>query len=196
MIVKPGDSTNWKRILETTDDFIQVLHEELGWFNDEELTNTPRRITDFYREWYSNQNFNFTCFETRTNQMVLLRDISFFSLCSHHALPFFGKCHIGYLPGEKLCGVSKLARVVKKMASRPQMQERMTEDIVEYIDIELDPRWAMVIVEGIHTCMVGRGVKEPASVMITSAIRTKELDEKSTSLKSEFMSLISPRREL
>ena len=182
------DTPNWPRIENHIKNLVDVLHEELDWFSDEELKNSPRRITDFYHEWWSHNNFNFTTFERKTDQLVVLKDITFFSMCSHHMLPFFGKVHIGYLPGGRICGVSKLARVVRKVASRPQIQEQMTEEIADLLYGMLKPRGVMVIVHGAHTCMIGRGVREPNSLMVTSAIRGKF--QGNAQLKEEFMRLI------
>ena len=118
--------------------------------------------------------------------MVILRDIDFYSLCTHHALPFYGRISIGYIPGKKICGISKLARVVDKFASQPQLQERMTQQIADFIDKELKPQGVMVVVEGIHLCMRMRGIKKQNSVMVTSAIKGNFEQERT---REEFLKL-------
>lgn len=143
-----------------------------SYFDEESLKNTPKRIEKFIKEWKNNQNFNFTTFPNPNyDQMIVLKDIDFYSLCEHHLLPFYGRIHIGYIPNERICGISKLARVVDMFASRPQLQERLTQQIANYIEKELEPKGVMVVVEGIHLCMRMRGVKKPNSVMITSALK-------------------------
>jgi len=141
-------------------------------FNEEEIRNTPTRIKNFFNEMKDKKNFKFTTFKNPGyNQMIILKDINFYSFCSHHLLPFFGKAHIGYIPGKKICGISKLARLVDKFASKPQIQERMTEEIVSYLEKEMKPEGCICVVEGQHLCMIMRGVKKENSVMVTSAIR-------------------------
>lgn len=171
---------NWKRIENKVQDLISTLHEELGWFNEEELENTPGRVMRFYKEWYENSQYDrFALFDNggdrgtmyKYDQLIVLKDITVHSMCSHHMLPFFGKAHIAYLPGEKVCGVSKLARAVRKFASKPQIQEQLTEEIAEYLYEQLKPRFLMVVIEAQHTCMIIRGAREHDSKMITSAIR-------------------------
>ena len=165
---------DWNKIQDVLQQQINTLHEELGWFNKEELENTSRRIKDFYKEWVGNYDFKFTTFENPgDDELVILKDINYYSMCSHHMLPFFGKAHIGYLPKKngKICGVSKLARAVRKFASMPQLQERLTSQIADFIVKEIDPAFVIVVVEGQHLCMLMRGIKQHDSKMVTSAIR-------------------------
>jgi GTP cyclohydrolase I len=103
--------------------------------------------------------------------MVLLRDIEFYSMCEHHLLPFYGKCHVAYIPNGKIVGVSKLARIVDMFARRLQVQERMTNQIADAIEEALQPRGVGVVAEGVHLCMVMRGVEKQHSKMTTSAMR-------------------------
>ena len=113
-----------------------------SFFNDEELKNTPDRWARFLDEWLEKSNhFKFTTFpnEPKVDQMVIQKDINLYSICAHHMLPFFGTAHIGYLPKDKLCGLSKLARAVDKFAHRPQNQERLTQQIADFLMEELDP---------------------------------------------------------
>lgn len=141
-------------------------------FDKESLENTPNRFKRFLEEWDGNKDFKFTMFDNpNCDQMVILKDIDFYSLCTHHILPFYGKVHIGYIPDKKICGISKLARVVDKFASKPQLQEKMTQEIVDYIEKELRPQGIICVVEGIHLCMRMRGIKKQNSTMVTSAIK-------------------------
>lgn len=157
-------------------------------FNEEELQNTPSRYEGFLKEWAGNNNFKFTTFENPGyDQMVILKDIDFSSLCSHHLLPFHGVAHVGYIPEEKICGISKLARVVDKFASRPQIQERMTQEIADFIETELKPKGVMVVVSAQHDCMRIRGVKKQNSNMVTSAIKG-EFSKPET--RNEFLKLL------
>lgn len=158
-------------------------------FTDEELTNTPNRYQGFVEEWEGNREVRFTTFPNPGyDQLVILKDIDFSSLCSHHVLPFHGKAHIGYLPGERICGISKLARVVDAFASRPQIQERMTAEIADYLMAEMNPKGCIVVVEAAHDCMRIRGVKKPNSTMVTSAVRGLFLEN--PDLKQEFIRLL------
>lgn len=157
-------------------------------FGEEELKNTPGRYERFLKEWAENNDFKFTVFDNPGyDQMVILKDIDFSSMCSHHLLPFHGKTSIGYIPGSKICGISKLARVVDKFASRPQVQERMTQEIADFIQDKLNPKGVMVVVSGVHDCMRIRGVKKQNSEMITSAIKG-EFTKPET--RNEFLKLL------
>jgi GTP cyclohydrolase I len=121
--------------------------------------------------------------------MVLERDIDFASVCEHHLLPFFGKAHIAYIPSGKIVGLSKLARVVEGLSRRPQVQERMTEEIADLLTEELAPRGVAVVLEATHTCMTIRGVRKPGSLCVTSSMRGMFRDNPAT--RSELMALIS-----
>ena len=112
-----------------------------------------------------------TAFTESYDEMVVLRDVPFSSMCEHHLLPFMGKAHLAYLPRGRVVGVSKLARLVEAVARRPQVQERMTSTIADLLMDELDAKGCGVIIEATHTCMTIRGIKKPGSVMVTSAMR-------------------------
>ena len=120
--------------------------------------------------------------------MVLVKDIGFESMCEHHLLPFVGKAHIAYLPNGKIVGLSKLARAVEVLSRRPQVQERMTEELADLLMKELDARGVGVILEATHTCMTIRGVRKPGSLCTTSAMRGGFRDNQST--RTEFLSLV------
>lgn len=160
------------------------------FFNEEELKNTPNRHKKFLKEWLEDSNnFTFTTFKKPENvdQMIIVKDIPFYSMCSHHLLPFIGKCHIAYLPGDKIAGLSKFPRVVDKYAHRPQLQERLTQQVADFLQKELEPLGLMVIMEAEHMCMSMRGIKKIGSKTITSAIKGMFIHN---DIKSEFMELI------
>jgi GTP cyclohydrolase I len=141
------------------------------------LKETPQRIVKSWDFLYSGYSTDvpalFKKFENdgHYDQMVILKDIEFYSMCEHHALPFFGKVHIAYLPGDKIVGVSKLARVVEAFSRRLQVQERLTEQIASAIEENLQPKGVAVYIEAQHLCMVARGVQKQNSVMVTSALK-------------------------
>ncbi len=122
------------------------------------------------------------------HNMVLVRDVEFYSLCEHHMLPFYGRVHIAYIPDGKIVGLSKLARVVDVFARRLQVQERMTDQIVEALERELNPRGVGVVVDAVHLCMMMRGVEKQSSRTITSAMRGDFLDDNRT--REEFLRLV------
>jgi GTP cyclohydrolase I len=148
----------------------------------EGLLKTPDRAAaamHFFTQGYTqslDDLLNGAIFEEENNQMVVLRDIEFFSNCEHHLVPFFGKCHIAYIPDGKIVGVSKMARIVDMFARRLQVQERMTNQIADALEIALQPKGVGVIAEGVHLCMVARGVEKQHSKMTTSAMRGAFLD--------------------
>jgi GTP cyclohydrolase I len=142
----------------------------------EGLLETPDRVARMYTELFVGLHQNprellAKTFTQKYDEMVNVKDIRFESMCEHHLLPFFGKAHVAYLPNGKIVGLSKLARVVEVLARRPQVQERMTEELADLLMHELDARGVGVIVEASHTCMTIRGVHKPDSVATTSAMR-------------------------
>lgn len=175
---------------------VELIIEAIGEDkNREGLKETPERIADMYEEifkgLYENprEHLKNGFVEEKHHEMVILRNISFFSMCEHHFLPFFGKAHVGYIPGKKLVGISKIARVVDIVARKPQLQERMTSEIADIIFEEVNPLGVGVVIEAEHLCMVMRGVKKMGSLIVTSAIRGGF--EKYASTRSEFLMLIS-----
>ena len=159
----------------------------------EGLQETPARVARMYAELFNGlhsdprvhlQKF----FTEKYDEMVLVKDISFNSMCEHHLLPFIGKAHIGYVPNGKVVGLSKLARVVEAVSHRPQVQERMTEEIADLLVEELDVKGVAVVIEAAHSCMSIRGVRKPNSVCVTSAM--KGLFRSNLSSRSEIMTLI------
>jgi len=126
------------------------------------------------------------------NQMVSVRDVPFHSMCAHHFLPFFGRAHIAYIPNGQIIGLSKLARIVEFYARRPQIQERLTEQIIGFVQQRLQPLGAIVVVEANHLCMEMRGVKKPGATTITSAVRGAFLDR---ATREEFFELLRRRSD-
>lgn len=159
----------------------------------EGLAKTPNRVARAYGELMAGlhedprQHLK-TVFRERYDEVVLLRDIDFHSLCEHHLLPFTGKAHVAYLPDGKVVGLSKLARLVEGFARRPQVQERLTTQIADALMDELNPIGAACVVEATHTCMTIRGAKKPGSVMVTSALRG--IFKENPASRAEILSLM------
>ena len=160
----------------------------------EGLLNTPDRaakamefLTKGYREKLEDV-INDAVFTVEDNHMVIVRDIELYSLCEHHMLPFFGKCHIGYIPEGKVLGVSKLARIVDLFARRLQIQERLTNQVATSIMDTIAPEGVGVVIEAQHLCMMMRGVEKQNSCMVTSAMLGSFRNEPST--RNEFLQLI------
>jgi GTP cyclohydrolase I len=161
--------------------------------NREGLRDTPGRVARMYAELFSGLHDDprkhlKKFFTEKYDEMVLVRDISFNSMCEHHLLPFTGVAHIGYVPSGKVVGLSKLARVVESVSRRPQVQERMTEEIANLLIDELDVKGVAVVIEATHSCMTIRGVRKPGSVCVTSAM--KGIFRSNLSSRSEVMTLI------
>jgi len=159
----------------------------------EGLRETPERIARMYEEMFAGLHKDPASVLKRTfvekyDEMVLVKDIAFDSMCEHHLLPFFGKAHIAYIPNGKIVGLSKIPRVVEIVARRPQVQERMTEELADLVMNELDAQGVAVVLEASHTCMSIRGVRKPDSICTTSAMRGTFRQNLPT--RSEFLSLI------
>ncbi len=163
----------------------------------EGLLETPARVARMYAEMFSGLGQDprahlGKAFTEKYDEIVLVRDIAFHSVCEHHLLPFMGHAHIGYLPAGKVLGLSKLARVVEVVSHRPQVQERMTEEIAHLLENDLGAKGVAVVVEATHTCMTIRGVRKPGSVCVTSAM--KGIFRANVSSRAEVLSLIYGRR--
>ncbi len=161
--------------------------------NREGLQETPARVGRMYAEMFSGLHANprqllKKTFTQKYDEMVLVRDIEFASMCEHHLLPFMGKAHIAYLPAGRIVGLSKLPRVVEALAHRPQVQERMTEELADLLMEELNPRGVAVILEATHTCMTIRGVRKPGGICTSSAMRGVFRENQAT--RNELMALI------
>ena len=160
---------------------------------DEGLADTPRRIADMYLElfqglWQDPRAVLNVTFDEKHEEMVILRDIPFYSMCEHHFLPFHGEAHVGYLPNGKIVGLSKLARAVEVFAHRPQVQERLTSQIADCVEEILGANGVGVVISAEHLCMNARGVRKPGSSMVTSAMRGRFRSDNAT--RSEFLRLI------
>jgi GTP cyclohydrolase I len=155
----------------------------------EGLRETPQRMVRAYAELFTAEPFNLTTFpnDEGYDELVLARSIPLRSVCEHHLLPFFGVAHVGYLPGERILGLSKLARVVQHFAARPQVQERLTKQIADWLHTELAPAGVGVVIAAEHTCMTIRGVQARGSTTVTSTlIGALREDQRS---RQEFLSL-------
>ncbi|ENO17955.1 GTP cyclohydrolase I FolE [Schaalia cardiffensis] len=159
----------------------------------EGLRDTPTRVAKAWKEILNGLNedprdYLRTQFEAGTDELVLVRDIVFHSVCEHHLLPFYGRAHVGYIPrGGRVTGLSKLARVVEGYSRRPQVQERLTAQIADAIDEVLHPQGVIVVIEAEHMCMSMRGVSKPGSSTVTSALRGIMNDG---ATRAEMMSLV------
>jgi GTP cyclohydrolase I len=159
----------------------------------EGIKNTPGRVAKMYSELLAGMSqdpkmYIESVFSEKYDEVVLLRDIPFYSICEHHLMPFIGSAHVAYLPAGKVLGVSKLARIVDCFARRLQVQERLTAQIADFLMESLNPRGVAVVLEASHSCMTIRGIKKPGSMMVTSALRG--IFKKDPRSRSEIISLI------
>jgi GTP cyclohydrolase I len=155
----------------------------------ESMRGTPGRMARAYAELFSPQPFDLTTFpnDEGYDELVLARAIPLRSVCEHHLLPFVGTAHVGYLPGQRILGLSKLARVVEQFACRPQVQERLTKQIADWLQTQLAPKGVGVVIEAEHTCMTLRGVRATGSTTITSTMLGLLRDDPRS--RSEFLAL-------
>jgi GTP cyclohydrolase IA len=177
---------------------IRELLVEIGEDPDREgLLRTPHRVAAAWKFLTSGNRTNIdnlingAIFTQKTNSMVIVKNIEVYSLCEHHMLPFFGRCHIGYIPNGRVFGVSKLARLVDMYARRLQLQERLTEQISQAVMDSIDAKGVGVMIEAQHLCMMMRGVEKQNSVMVTSSVVGQFRE--STATREEFLGLIGNR---
>ncbi|WP_240417921.1 GTP cyclohydrolase I FolE [Paenibacillus periandrae] len=159
----------------------------------EGLLETPARVTRMYEEIFAGYEADYkdilgVTFDEKHEELVIIKDIVYYSQCEHHMAPFFGKIHIGYVPSGKIAGLSKFARLVDAVTRKLQVQERITSDLANILEEELTPHGCMVVVEGEHLCMCSRGVKKTGSQTVTSAVRGTF--RTNAALRSEFLSLL------
>lgn len=171
-------------------EILKLLGEDA---NRDGLLDTPMRVAKMYEEVLGGMEIDpasilSTTFEETTAGPVIVSDITFYSLCEHHMVPFFGTAHVAYLPGEQIVGISKIARLVDAYARRLQVQERMTEQVVQTIESVLHPKGAIALIEAEHTCMCARGIKKPGSKTTTLAARGVYQDN--YDLRREFLQMI------
>ena len=188
---KPGTFIDIERAEMAVRDLLMALGEDP---DREGLADTPRRVAKMYRELFSGVAADPAVhlkrvFDEQYDEVVLLRDIDFHSLCEHHLLPFHGRAHVAYLPNGRVVGLSKLARTVDAFARRPQVQERTTCQIADALMEHLVPKGVVVVVEAEHMCMRMRGVQKPNGTMVTSAVRGTF--KENAAARAEVMSLIN-----
>ncbi|HEY7975244.1 MAG TPA: GTP cyclohydrolase I FolE [Ktedonobacterales bacterium] len=162
----------------------------------EGLRDTPRRVADMYAEVFSGLREDpadvlRVGFEEGHQEMVIVKDIPFYSMCEHHFLPFHGVAHIGYIPNGRVVGLSKLARAVEILARRPQLQERLSSQLADVVMETMAPQGVAVVISANHLCMTMRGIRKPGSLTVTSAMRG--VFQRSSATRAEFMSLISEK---
>tara|TARA_X000001036_G_scaffold318907_1_gene297335 strand:- start:90 stop:653 length:564 start_codon:yes stop_codon:yes gene_type:complete len=182
------------------EEITKQLLEEIGENpNREGLIKTPLRVSkawEFFSKGYKEDLdviINDAIFEEDARDMVIVRDVEFFSLCEHHLIPFFGKAHVGYIPNGKVIGLSKIPRIIDMFSRRLQVQERLTHQIADAITSVLDPKGVSVVMEGRHMCMQMRGVEKQNSFTSTSAMSGQF--RKSAETRSEFLSIINRRTD-
>ena len=187
---KKAKSIDTERIRRAVEEILSAVGEDV---QREGLRRTPQRVAKMYAELIGGMHEDPKehlrgIFSEKYDEIVLLRDIPFYSICEHHLLPFIGKAHVAYLPTGRVLGVSKLARIVDCFARRLQAQERLTDQIADFLMENLKPMGVAVVLEASHSCMTIRGIKKPGSVMVTSALRGTFKKDPRT--RSEVLSLM------
>ncbi|HBG26140.1 MAG: GTP cyclohydrolase I FolE [Planctomycetes bacterium GWF2_41_51] len=178
------------KIEKAVTDILLAIGEDI---NREGLKLTPKRVAGMYAELLAGESEDPTqyiksVFNEKCDEIILLRDIPFYSVCEHHMMPFIGKAHVAYLPQDCVLGVSKLARVVDCFARRLQIQERLTSQIADFLIEHINPQGVAVVIEASHSCMTIRGIKKPGSTMVTSALRG--IFKKDPRSRAEVLSLM------
>ena len=169
------------------------LDKEKKYINEEVFENTPQRIEDFYKEFFSGMYVNpyeflQNTFDVPNNDLIIERNINFYSMCEHHFLPFFGKISVAYVPNGKIVGFGDIVKVIEAYTKRPQLQERMTDEIAETIYKALNCKGVYILIEAEHTCMTMRGVKKPGAKIITTG--TKGIFAEDTMKRMEVLTLL------
>lgn len=181
---------NREQIEHHVKEILRLIGEDV---DREGLQETPARVTRMYEEIFGGYEVDprdvlGVTFDEAHEELVIVKDITYYSLCEHHMAPFFGKVHIGYIPSGQVAGLSKLARLVEAVTRRLQVQERVTANIADIMEEVLKPHGVMVVVEGEHLCMCSRGVKKPGSKTVTMSTRGSFKDD--AAQRAEFLSLI------
>ena len=184
--------------LENVSEKVKVILNEIGEDTEREgLLKTPERVAKAYEFLTNGYNkdvdtvINGAIFEEKYDEMVIVKDIDFYSMCEHHMLPFFGKIHVAYIPNGKIVGLSKIPRIVDMFSRRLQVQERLTRQVADVLQEKLQPKGVAVVAEGYHMCMMMRGVQKQNSITTTSAVHGAFRAEKT---RLEFLNLISRNR--
>lgn len=183
-------------VMDKIEQGVRLILEGIGEDPEREgLKKTPSRVAKLYAECFAGlyedpAEFFETTFDERHEEMVMVRDIPFYSMCEHHLAPFFGKAHVAYIPAKdgRICGLSKLARLVDTYAKRPQVQERLTSQVADTLIDELNPQGVIVVIEAEHLCMSMRGIKKAGARTTTSAVRG--VFQRSQATRTEALSLI------
>jgi GTP cyclohydrolase IA len=185
--VAPTGSIDLQAAERAARDLLRALGMDL---DEASVADTPRRMARAYAELLTPREFNLTTFpnDERYDELVLSRDIPFTSVCEHHLLPFSGVAAVGYLPGNRILGLSKFARVVELFARRPQVQERMTKQIATWLDLQLAPRGVGVVLSAEHSCMTIRGVQARGATTVTSTLTGLIRTDERT--RGEFLALV------
>jgi GTP cyclohydrolase IA len=187
-VVKPSRGVDLAAAERAATAFLDALGVDL---DTESLAATPARMARAYAEMFSPRPFDLTTFpnDAGYDELIIARSIPVQSVCEHHLLPFVGVAHVGYLPGERILGLSKLARVVELFARRPQVQERLTQQVADWLDNQLAPRGVGVVVAAEHLCMTVRGVRASGANTVTSALHGQLRDDAAS--RAEFFTLIT-----
>ena len=190
LVAAPAGGVDHERAERAVAELLDALGVDL---TAEARRETPRRVAGAFAELLTPEAFRATTFpnDGGYDELVVVSDIAFSSLCEHHLLPFVGVAHVAYLPGERIVGLSKLPRVVEHWARRPQVQERLTAEVADWLEDELRPRGVGVVIEATHMCMSLRGVRQPGATTTTSAVRGRLREDPRT--RQEFFELIGRR---
>lgn len=194
-----GDAKAEEKKKRAIEDAVYTILSNIGEDADRQgLQRTPERVARMFDELTAGYHIdpvkmiNDAVFDVEYNEMVVVKDIEYYSLCEHHMLPFFGKAHVAYIPNGKVIGLSKIPRMVEMFARRLQVQERMTEQIATFLEDVLKPQGVAVVIEGAHMCSMMRGVKKQQASMVTSSLRG--LFKSDARTRAEFMNHIGRRR--
>ena len=187
-VVKPSSGADLVAAEQAAAEFLAALGVDL---DTESLAATPARMARAYAEMFSPRPFDLTTFpnDAGYDELIIARSIPVHSVCEHHLLPFVGVAHVGYLPGERILGLSKLARVVELFARRPQVQERLTQQVADWLKDRIEPRGLGVVVEAEHLCMTVRGVQASGASTVTSALHGQLRSDAAS--RAEFFALIA-----